>query len=61
MSYLLVSGEDAINMKRNHESITVKVGDAYELLCQALDAEVKACAFITPYGETYVLWGEDAR
>ena len=56
-NHFLVSGvQSAVNVKKNHESITVKEGDSYDLLCEATDVDVKACAFITPYGQTYVLW-----
>jgi hypothetical protein len=55
-SVILSGVQSAVNVKKNHESITVKEGDSYDLLCEATDVDVKACAFITPYGQTYVLW-----
>ena len=52
----LVAGVLSVNVKTNHDSITVREGDSYDLLCESLAADVKACAFITPYEKTYVLW-----
>jgi len=38
-----------------HQSVTINQDGSYELLCEA-DVDIKACAWITPAGKTYVLW-----
>ena len=38
------------------KNVRVEEGGTYELKCEAVHTDVKACAWITPSGKTYVLW-----
>jgi hypothetical protein len=54
-SVFLSGVQSAVKITKKNDALTVKIGDQYELLCTA-DAEPKACTFIKPTGETYVMW-----
>lgn len=55
LASLVLSDVHSVTVMKSHDSITIKEGDPYELLCTA-DTDVKACTIQTPYGATYVMW-----
>jgi len=53
---VILSGVLSVNVKSSHESITVNKDEPYELVCNALNADIKGCLFTNPEGKSYVLW-----
>ena len=46
----------SVDVTMNHESISVREDDSYDILCEALGAEVKTCVIVTPYNERYGIY-----
>jgi len=47
-------------VRLNKETISVNKDDNYNMVCEAINLKgiIKACAWITPQGKTYILWNE---
>ena len=55
----LISGVHS-EVRLNQASIEVNKDEQYEMVCKAVkvNGDIKACAWITPAGKTYILWAD---
>ena len=45
-----------VGIKTNHSSITVNIDEPYELVCNAVNMDIRACMFMTPSGDKHMIW-----